>query len=111
VAEALDVEGISQGDNGFPLGREIQLADILSFIKRSVITNVVWITTDVHYTAAHYVDPDNTAFPDFAPFWQFTSGALNAGAVLWTRDLDPGADRCFNRSHVPACDRFVHNGQ
>jgi hypothetical protein len=41
---------------------------------------VVWLTTDVHYTAAHYFDPDKAAFSDFDPFWQFTSGPLNAGA-------------------------------
>jgi alkaline phosphatase D len=34
----------------------------------------------VHYTAAHYFDPDKAAFQDFDPFWQFTSGPLNAGA-------------------------------
>jgi alkaline phosphatase D len=73
-------EAVSQGDNGAPLGREIQIADILGFIKRSGITNVVWITTDVHYTAAHYFDPGKAAFSDFTPFWQFTSGPLNAGA-------------------------------
>ena len=73
-------EAVSQGDNGKPLGRELQIADILSFIKRTSITNVVWLTTDVHYTAAHYFDPDKAAFQDFDPFWQFTSGPLNAGA-------------------------------
>jgi alkaline phosphatase D len=40
----------------------------------------VWLTTDVHYTAAHYFDPNKAAYQDFNPFWQFTSGPLNAGA-------------------------------
>jgi len=73
-------EAISQGDNGKPLGRELQLAEILGFIKHNNIKNVVWLTTDVHYTAAHYFDPDKAAFQDFDPFWQFTSGPLNSGA-------------------------------
>lgn len=73
-------EAISQGDNGKPLGRELQIADILTFIKRNRIRNVVWLTTDVHYTAAHYFDPNQAAYSDFDPFWQFTTGPLHAGA-------------------------------
>jgi alkaline phosphatase D len=73
-------EAISQGDNGKPLGRELQIAELLTFLKRNRIHNVVWLTTDVHYTAAHYFDPDKAAYQDFDPFWQFTSGPLNAGA-------------------------------
>ncbi|GAA1696238.1 alkaline phosphatase D family protein [Fodinicola feengrottensis] len=73
-------EAVSQGDPGHPLGREIQIADILSFLKRQDIRNVVWLTTDVHYTAAQYFDPEKAAFPDFHPFWQFVAGPLNAGA-------------------------------
>ena len=73
-------EAISQGDNGKPLGRELQIAEILSFLKKEDIRNVVWLTTDVHYTAAHYFDPSKAAYPDFNPFWQFVSGPLNAGA-------------------------------
>ncbi|BCJ38350.1 alkaline phosphatase [Actinocatenispora thailandica] len=73
-------EAVSQGDDGKPLGRELQIADLLSFLKREDIRNVVWLTTDVHYTAAHYFDPARAAFTDFNPFWQFVSGPLNAGA-------------------------------
>ncbi len=73
-------EAVSQGDDGVPLGRELQIADLLRFIKHQKIRNTVWLTTDVHYTAAHYFDPDKAAFTDFDPFWQFTSGPLNAGA-------------------------------
>ncbi|HEY9292468.1 MAG TPA: alkaline phosphatase D family protein, partial [Microlunatus sp.] len=74
-----DYEAVSNGDNGQPMGRELQIAEILRFIKRHKIKNVVWLTTDVHYTAAHYFDPDKAAFSDFDPFWQFTTGPLNAG--------------------------------
>ena len=72
-------EALAQGDDGPPRGREHELADILSFIKRERIRNTVWITADVHFTAAHYFDPNKAAFQDFEPFWEFVSGPLNAG--------------------------------
>ena len=73
------VEAIAQGD-GPPRGRELEVADILSFIKRAGIRNTVWLTADVHYTAAHYYDPNKAAFQDFEPFWEFVSGPLHAGS-------------------------------
>jgi alkaline phosphatase D len=39
----------------------------------------VWITADMHYTAAHYYDPNRAVFQDFDPFWEFVSGPLHAG--------------------------------
>src|SRR5499425_1560426 len=73
------VEAIAQGDDGPPRGRELEIADILSFIKRSGVRNTVWLTADVHYTAAHYYDPSKAVFQDFEPFWEFVSGPLHAG--------------------------------
>ncbi len=72
-------EGVANADGGVPLGREHEIARVLSFIKRRQITNVVWLTADVHYTAAHYYDPNKATFDDFEPFWEFVSGPLNAG--------------------------------
>jgi len=72
------VEAIAQGD-GPPLGRELELVDLLSFIKHAGIRNTVWLTADVHYTAAHYYDPNKAVFQDFEPFWEFVSGPLHAG--------------------------------
>jgi alkaline phosphatase D len=66
--------------NGPALGRELELADLLSFIKRNRIKNVVWVTADVHYCAAHFYDPAKAQFKDFAPFWEFVAGPLNAGS-------------------------------
>jgi alkaline phosphatase D len=80
VPDADRIEAVSQGDNGAPLGRELQIAGVLSSMKKHHVKNVVWITTDVHYTAAHYYDPAKAAFQDFDPFWEFVSGPLNAGA-------------------------------
>ena len=72
------VEAIAQGD-GPPRGRELEIADILSFIKHAGIRNTVWLTADVHYTAAHYYDPNKAVFQDFEPFWEFVSGPIHAG--------------------------------
>lgn len=72
-------EAIANGDNGLPLGRELEIAHLLREIKRAGIQNVVWLTADVHYTAAHYFDPTKAKFTDFSPFWEFVSGPLNAG--------------------------------
>lgn len=77
--EKKGIEAIANGDNGPAKGRELELADLLKFIKMSEIHNVVWVTGDVHYTAAHYYTPDKAQFQDFAPFWEFVSGPLNAG--------------------------------
>jgi alkaline phosphatase D len=72
-------EGIANRDPGQPLGRELELARLLSGLKRDGVRNVVWLTTDVHYTAAHHYDPQRAAFPEFDPFWEFVSGPLHAG--------------------------------
>jgi len=71
-------EGVSSGTPGKPVGREQEIATVLSAIKD--VKNVVWLTADVHYCAAHEYHPDRAAFQDFSPFWEFVSGPLNAGA-------------------------------
>jgi alkaline phosphatase D len=43
------------------------------------VRNVVWLTADVHYCAAHRYDPARAVFKDFDPFWEFVAGPLNAG--------------------------------
>ena len=65
--------------NGPPERREHEIADLLSFIKRAGVRNTVWLTADMHYTAAHYYDPNRAVFQDFEPFWEFVSGPLHAG--------------------------------
>ncbi|MEQ1910129.1 MAG: alkaline phosphatase D family protein [Vicinamibacterales bacterium] len=71
-------EAVANG-NGPALGREFEFADLFAFIKQQRVRNVVWITGDVHYTAAHYYDPARAQFQNFDPFWEFVSGPLNAG--------------------------------
>jgi alkaline phosphatase D len=72
------VEAVAQG-NGPALGRELEIADLLRFIKHADVRNVVWITADVHYCATHRYDPARAQFTDFAPFYEFVSGPLHAG--------------------------------
>lgn len=71
-------EGVANGDDGTVRGRELEFAQLLHAIRD--VRNVVWLTADVHYCAAHYYDPDAAAFQDFAPFWEFVAGPLNAGS-------------------------------
>src|SRR5262249_32755281 len=63
-------------------GSGFEIADLLRFMKRAGIRNTVWLTADLHYTAAHFFDPNNAMFDDFEPFWEFVSGPLHAGT--WT---------------------------
>jgi alkaline phosphatase D len=79
-------EAIAQGD-GPARGRELEIADILTFIKRANVRNTVWLTADVHYTAAHYYDPNKAQYQDFEPFWEFVSGPIHAG-TFGPNDLD-----------------------
>lgn len=72
-------ENGANGD-GPVLGREHEFANLLRFIKNNKVQNTVWFTADVHYTAAHYYDPDKAQFQDFEPFWEFVSGPIHSGS-------------------------------
>ena len=80
-----DLDTYANKDDGQPLGREPELARILAALQRHRVRNVVWITADVHYTAAYRYDPDRAAFTDFDPFWEFISGPA-ASSPFWTKD-------------------------
>src|SRR4051812_13990352 len=54
-------EAVAQGD-GPARGRELEIADLLRFIKTSGVANTVWLTADVHYAAAHYTIPRRPSF-------------------------------------------------
>lgn len=104
VGDGKDAEGrnmfeaIANGD-GPALGRELEIAELLSAIKHAGLKNIVWVTADVHYTAAHHYSPERAQFRDFNPFWEFVSGPLHAGGfgpngvdntfgleVVWKKD-------------------------
>ncbi|MET9466004.1 alkaline phosphatase D family protein [Streptomyces sp. NPDC006544] len=76
---AANFEAVAQGDPGAPLGRELQIAELLRHIKHQRITGTLWLTADVHYTAANHYAPERAAFTDFEPFWEFVSGPIGAG--------------------------------
>ncbi|MFI2214075.1 alkaline phosphatase D family protein [Streptomyces sp. NPDC020141] len=94
-----DFEAVAQGDPGAPLGRELQLAELLRFIKRQRITGTLWLTADVHHTSAQHYAPERAAFKDFAPFWEFVSGPLAAGGFQASPlDATFGPRRVFVRA-------------
>ncbi|GAA3368706.1 hypothetical protein GCM10020367_08130 [Streptomyces sannanensis] len=97
---AANFEAVAQDDPGAPLGRKLQIAELLRFIKHRGITGTLWLTADVHYTSAQHYDPSRAVFKDFAPFREFVSGPLAAGGFP-ANELDEtfGPDRVF--VHAP----------
>ena len=79
VPDGKDFEAVANGDGGVPLGRELEIAGLLRFIRDARIRNVVFITGDVHYCAAHHYHPTRAAFTEFRPFWEFVAGPAHAG--------------------------------
>jgi alkaline phosphatase D len=116
VPDGAAIEGVANGLPGAPAGRESELAWVLREIARRQVRNVAWLTADVHYTAAHHYSPDRAAAGDFAPFWEFVSGPLHAGA-FGPNKLDPtfGPEAVF--VHAPPVantspmDGFQHFGE
>ena len=94
-------EAFANADNGPPLGRELEIAELLRFIRDRRIRNVVWITADVHYSAAHEYHPSRATFTDFDPFWEFVAGPLNAG-TFGPNTLDATFGPEVKFSSVPA---------
>lgn len=77
-------EGFANGD-GPPLGRERELATVLAAMP----PNVIWLTADVHYAAAHHFDPARAiGGTQFRPFWEFVAGPIHAG-TFGPNTLDP----------------------
>jgi alkaline phosphatase D len=79
VPDGSTFEAVANRDDGPPLGRELEIADLLRFIRDRAIANVVFITGDVHYCAAHHYDPSRASFTGFRPFWEFVAGPAHAG--------------------------------
>ena len=83
-------EAVANGDDGTARGREIEIAALLRTLQGRRVRNVVWITADVHYCAAHHFDPNRAISKDFDPFWEFVAGPAHAGTFA------PGViDRTF----------------
>jgi alkaline phosphatase D len=73
-------EAVANGDPGPAKGRELEIAELLGFLRAQQVRNFVFLTAEVHYCAAHHYHPDRAAFQDFEPFWEFVAGPLNAGS-------------------------------
>ena len=81
-------EGFANGD-GPPLGRERELAGVLAELRARGARNLVWLTADVHYAAAHHYDPARaTGGAQFEPFWELVAGPIHAG-TFGPNPLDP----------------------
>ncbi len=91
VADGTAFEAFANGDPDV-LGREHEIAHLLGVLRQRRVRNVVWITADVHYAAAHEYHPSRARFTDFDPFWEFVAGPLHAGTFgpgASTRRSDP----------------------
>ncbi|KAB0490102.1 alkaline phosphatase D family protein [Pseudomonas vancouverensis] len=73
-------EAVANGDPGPAQGRELEIAELLGFLRAQQVRNFLFLTADVHYCAAHHYHPDRAAFQEFEPFWEFVAGPLNAGS-------------------------------
>ncbi len=72
-------EAVANAHDGAPLGRELEIARLLRALQVAQVRNVVWVTADVHYAAAHHYAPERAAFTQFDPFWEFVAGPMHAG--------------------------------
>lgn len=88
------------------LGREVQLAELLSFIKNEGIKNVVFLTADVHFAAAISYDPVRATYSDFNPFWEFVIGPVHAGA-FGPGDLDESFGPRYEYLRAPGTEGFT----
>lgn len=95
-------EAVANGEPGAPEGRELEFAELLRHLKRERVRNVVWLTADVHYCAAHWYEPNRAAFSDFDGFWEFVAGPLNAGS-FGPNELDAtfGPQVVFSKAPPP----------
>jgi alkaline phosphatase D len=94
-------EAFAQG-TGPPLGREHEIAALLSALRSRRVGNVLFVTADVHYAAAHRYQPERATFVDFDPFWELVAGPLHAG-TFGPNALDPtfGPEVVFQRAPKP----------
>jgi alkaline phosphatase D len=83
-------------DKGF----ELELLDILKYMQQNTVGNVLWITTDVHFSEVFRYTP----FPDHPDFQvhEVVTGPLNSG-VLGKPDFDKtlGTESLFRSVNAP----------
>jgi len=64
--------------DGPPQYREVEIAKLLSSLKARAVKNVVWLTADIHYAAAHHYAPERAQWKDMDPFWEFVAGPMHS---------------------------------
>jgi len=101
-----DADAWSQGEAAV-LGREVELADILGFIKEEGITNVHTITADVHFSAVLKYNPDVAVFKEFTPFYEFVIGPVHAGAFGVNDKLDLSFGPSYQYLRAPKTEGFL----
>lgn len=94
-----EYQPIADADDGAPLGRELEITRLLKALKDADVRNVVFLTADVHYCAAHHYSPERAASTDFTPFWEFAAGPIDAGS-FGPNELDGtfGPEVVFHRA-------------
>lgn len=99
VRDGAHFEAVAQGIDSPPLGREHEIAHLLRFIHERRIENVLFVTADVHYAAAHLYRPEASRFGRFTPFHELVAGPLHAGG-FGPNALDPtfGPSVLFERA-------------
>jgi len=80
IRDGRHFEAVADGQHGAPRGRELEVQQVLAGLRAAGVQNVVWVTADVHYAAAHHYHPDRASWREFEPFWEFVAGPLHAGA-------------------------------
>lgn len=86
---------------GLPSGRELEIEDLFRFLHQEEIKNVVFLSADVHFSAAIELHPDRASFHRFFPMLELVTGPLHAG-TFGPGELDPtfGPELRFTK-HAP----------
>ncbi len=90
------------------LGRELELAELLRFLRNEDIANVVFITSDVHFAAVISYAPSRSVFPEFEPFFEFVIGPVHAGA-FGPGALDPTFGPRYDAVRAPDTEALPQN--
>lgn len=103
-----DRDSVANDAPGAPLGREQEIARVLTAFQRNGVRNVIWVTADVHYTAAHHYHPERAAYADFDPFWEFVSGPIAAGTfAVKEPDATFGPELVYARGNPRKSDEML----
>jgi alkaline phosphatase D len=86
-------DGWAQGD-ARALGRELEAAELFAFLRERSVHNVIFLGSDVHYSAVIAYDPAR------APLQEWVVGPIHAGA-FGPAELDPSFGARYEFVHAP----------